>query len=165
MIVTRDAQIEDVPAILKIYNHAVVNTNATFDLEEQTLEEREKWFRHYGGQYPLIVAELDDQIVGYASLSSFRTKPAYAKTAEISVYVDSDCHGKGIGKFLITEILLRAKQLRYHTIIAGITAGNEVSVALHERFGFRLAGTLAEVGYKFDKWQDVHFYQLIVEDD
>jgi L-amino acid N-acyltransferase YncA len=158
----RDAQETDVPAILAIYNHAIRTSTATFDLKEHTLEQRLEWFSHYGGNYPLIVAVVDGKVAGYSCLSLFRTKPAYAKTAEISVYIDEKYQGRGIGKALMKEILERAQTLHYHTIIAGITAGNEVSVKLHEKFGFTLAGHFKEVGYKFGAWQDVLFYQLLL---
>jgi phosphinothricin acetyltransferase len=150
--------------MLRIYNHAILTSNATFDLQEQTLEERQQWFTHYGGKFPLIVAEEKGQVLGYCGLSSFRSKPAYTNTAEVSIYVDPTCQGKGIGKQLMAEILKRARKLHYHVIIAGITGGNEISIKLHEKFGFQLAGIFREVGYKFDQWQDVHFYQLILNE-
>ncbi len=160
----RDAVLDDLPAILEIYNDAVLNLTATFDLEEQTLEQRTLWFQKYGGIYPLIVAELEGEVVGYTCLSTFREKPAYNRTAELSIYLSSKHRGLGLGKMLMEEIITRAKDLGYHTLIGGITSGNEASVKLHERFGFELAGVFKEVGYKFDTWQDVHFYQLILKD-
>ncbi|SEN71922.1 GNAT family N-acetyltransferase [Lihuaxuella thermophila] len=164
MVTVREAQLEDLPAILRIYNHAVLTSTATFDLEEQTLEQRKTWFSHYGGKYPLIVAEENGQVTGYCCLSPFRSKPAYEKTAEVSIYIDPDHFGKGIGTILMTEILKRAGELDYHVIIAGITGGNEASVRLHRKFGFQLAGIFKEVGFKFGEWQDVHFYQLILRE-
>ncbi|WP_163103265.1 GNAT family N-acetyltransferase [Peribacillus alkalitolerans] len=159
----RDAILDDLPAILEIYNDAVLNLTATFDLEEQTLEERTLWFHKYGGKYPLIVAKQEGEVVGYCSLSSFRDKPAYNRTAELSIYLSSKHRGLGLGKVLMEELIDRAKKLDYHTLIGGITSGNEASVKLHEKFGFELVGVFKEVGYKFNQWQDVHFYQLILE--
>ena len=158
----RNPVIEDLPAMLKIYNDAILNLTATFDLIEQTLEDRQPWFDQHGGKYPLIVAELDGEVVGYCSLSAFREKEAYDKTSEVSIYISTSHRGYGIGSALLKEILLRANELNYHTIIAGITSGNEGSVRLHEKFGFEFIGRFKEVGYKFNEWQSVDFYQLIL---
>lgn len=162
MLSIREASIEDVPAMLAIYNEAVLNQTSTFDLVEQTIEQRQKWFLKYGGRFPLIVAEMNGQVVGYCSLSPFRDKEAYERTVEISVYIDKEQRGNGIGRALMTEIIKLAKEIGHHTIIAGITAGNDVSVKIHEKFGFEYIGCFKEVGYKFDKWQDVLFYQKML---
>lgn len=135
---------------------------ATFDLDEFTLDERREWFSHYGGHYPLIVAEQDGVIAGYASLSRYREKAAYDRTVESSVYVHPKFHGQGIGKALMVDILERAKTCGHHVVIAGITSGNEASVRLHEGLGFQFVGRFREVGHKFGQWQDVDFYQLIL---
>jgi len=163
-VAIREAVREDVPELLRIYNHYIAVSTATFDLEPQTLEQRQEWFSHYGGAYPLIVAEADGRIVGYAYLSVFRAKPAYRPTVENSVYLDKDYQGRGIGKILLKDILLRGKSLGYHSVIACITAGNDTSVRLHERFGFRLAGALPETGWKFGGWHDALFYQLFLNE-
>lgn len=163
MLIIRDAVQEDVPVILEIYNDAVRNLAATFDLEEKTLEERMEWFGHYGGSHPLIVAEVDGKVAGYSSLSMFREKEAYKSTVELSLYIAEDCRGRGLGKALMEEILRRARQNGFHTVISGITAGNEVSVRLHEYFSFDYIGNFREVGKKFGVWQDVLFYQLLLE--
>jgi L-amino acid N-acyltransferase len=158
-VIIRDAKIDDLPRLLEIYNQAVRNSAATFDLEEPTLEQRREWFSHYGGNYPLLVAEIDGVPVGYCCLSRFRDKPAYSKTVESSVYVDEAYHGRGIGTALMKEILQRAADIGYHVVVAGITGGNDASVRLHVALGFQYIGCFKEVGFKFDKWQDVHFYQ------
>lgn len=160
MLIIRDAQIGDIEQIAEIYNWAVENTTATFDLEKQSLDNRKEWFRHYGGAHPLIVAELDGRVVGYCSLSKFREKQAYARTVEVSVYIHPEYHGKGLGKKLLGEIIERGRSLGHHVIIACITAGNDISVKMHEKFGFYFCGRLNAVGYKFDRWQDILFYQL-----
>jgi phosphinothricin acetyltransferase len=158
----RDARESDLPALLEIYNDAVLTSPSTFDLEPQTLGQRSKWLSDHGGLHPLVVAEDHDQVVGYASLSRFRDKPGYLKSAEDSVYVHKDFQGKGVGTMLMKEILARAARLGYHTIIAGIVPPNEASVRLHERFGFAHVGIFREVGFKFSRWQDVAFYQLLL---
>lgn len=159
----RHAVLEDVPGILDIYNDAVLNTTATFDLREQTLEERYAWFQKYGDTYPLLVAEENGHVLGYCSLSAFREKEAYKSTAEISVYVHKDARGKGVARALMQSILELAPAKGFHMIVAGITKGNDISIRLHEDFGFTFAGCLHEAGYKFNEWQDVLFYQLILK--
>ncbi|RNB83069.1 N-acetyltransferase [Brevibacillus nitrificans] len=164
MIHIRDAHINDLPAMLKIYNQAVKTLVATFDLEEQSLTQREAWFRKHGERYPLIVAEEEGEVVGYCCLSAFREKPAYAGTAELSIYIAENQRGKHIGSSLMAEIQQRTRELGYHAVISGITAGNAASVKLHEKFGFHLVGTLREVGYKFGEWHDVHYYEWMVSE-
>lgn len=161
-MIIREAKLSDLQQMVDIYNWAIENTTATFDLNRQTTDDRMDWFTHHTGAHPLIAAEIDGRVAGYCSLSKFRDKEAYAKTVEISVYIDPDYHGKGIGSALIEEIIKRAKQLGHHVIIAGITAGNDVSVKIHEKFGFELCGNMKQVGFKFGKWQDCLFYQLLL---
>ncbi len=152
----------DLPALLDIYNYVVRTSAATFDLEEQTLEQRRKWFAKFDDQYPLLVADEDGTVVGYACLSKFRDRPAYRQTAESSVYVHRDHQGKGIGKRLMTELIGLAQTLGYHTIVAGITSGNGASVNLHVQLGFQPIGVFREVGFKFGRYHDVTFYQLFL---
>ncbi|MFC7749562.1 GNAT family N-acetyltransferase [Paenibacillus thermoaerophilus] len=158
----RDAVPADLPALLDIYNDAIRKLTATFDLEEQTLEQRTEWFRHYGGRYPLIVADIGGTVAGYACLSKFRDKPAYDRTVELSVYIGEAYRGRGVGNALVKEILARAAEHRHHVVVSGITAGNEASIRMHEKFGFELCGRFREVGFKFGEWQDVLFYQLVL---
>ncbi|PGZ97441.1 GNAT family N-acetyltransferase [Bacillus pseudomycoides] len=159
----RSAYREDVRAILHIYNDAIVHTTATFDLQEKSLAEMNVWFDTHNEMYPIIVAEEDGIVLGYCSLSPFREKEAYKQTVEISVYVEKQARGKGIAKKLIERILKVAGDVRHHTIIAGITKGNDISVKLHEQMGFTYVGCFREVGYKFNEWQDVLFYQYIIK--
>ncbi|WP_371320255.1 GNAT family N-acetyltransferase [Chengkuizengella axinellae] len=125
-MIIRDAFETDLRDILKIYNQAIANTTATFDLEEETLEQRKEWFSHYDKKHPVIVACIDNQVTGYCSLSQYRSKAAYNKTVELSVYIDENFRGKGIAKKLMTEIIKRADQVEHHVIISGITKGNDV---------------------------------------
>lgn len=162
MLTIRDARIDDLPILLSIYNDAILNSTATFDLEPATLESRKKWFAKYGEKYPLIVSEWNGQVVGYGCLNQFREKPAYNATTELSIYLSSLSRGSGIGTSLMEELIKRARQNNFHTMIGGITAGNEASIALHKKFGFTLVGHLKEAGFKFGQWQDVLFYQLIL---
>jgi L-amino acid N-acyltransferase len=161
-ILVREARQSDLPALLEIYNDTVLTSPATFDLEPQTLGQRREWFSEHGGEFPLVVAEREGRVLGYASLSQFRDKPGYSKSAEDSVYVDKDFQRKGVGKALMKAILERAVALGYHTVIAAIVPPNEASVRLHEGFGFVYVGNFKEVGFKFSRWQDVAFYQLFL---
>lgn len=161
MLTIRDAVYDDLPGMMAIYNEAIRNLNATFDLEEKTLEERQKWFEAHGGRYPLIVAELNGEVAGYCCLSPFNPKPAYDNTAELSVYISSNHRGNGIGTALMRDILQRAEQIHFHSLISIIAEGNTASVKLHEKFGFSCVGHLREVGWKFGRWHDVFYYQYM----
>jgi len=152
----------DVPAILDIYNDAILNTIATFDTEPQTLEEKVAWFRETTQPYVVLVAERGGEVVGWASLRRFRQKAAYRHTAENSVYVRRDCHGEGVGTALMRKLVDAGAANGFHTIIAGIAGENPASVRLHERLGFVVVGTEREVGYKFERWVDVTWMQKML---
>ena len=160
--VVRTAREADVPAILDIYNWAILNTTATFDIEPQTLEEKMAWFRETTHPYAVLVAARGDEVLGWASLRPFRAKAAYRFTVENSVYVHQDCLGQGIGTLLMRHLMEVAAASGFHSIIAGIASPNPASVRLHERFGFVLAGVEREVGYKFERWIDVAWMQKML---
>lgn len=162
MVRIRDAVEADLPSMMEIYNEAIRNSTVTFDTEEKTLEDKMRWFRKFGERHPLIVAELDGQVVGYCGLKSFREKDAYSYTTELSIYINKNYRGNKIGSLLMEEIIERAIRLGYHTIISGISGGNEASFKLHEKFGFECVGRFREVGFKFNDWRDVYFYQRIL---
>jgi phosphinothricin acetyltransferase len=163
MIIIRDAVEADLPQILEIYNEVIINTTAVFSYEPHTLQMREQWFTERRQQgFPIVVADEDGVIVGFAALGWFRAWPAYKHTCENSLYVKTGNRGKGIGKLLLKALIDEAKQINMHVIIAGIEALNEGSIALHKQFGFEEAALLKEVGYKFDAWLDLLFMQLIV---
>ncbi|WP_110113329.1 GNAT family N-acetyltransferase [Bacillus sp. CGMCC 1.16541] len=162
MVIIRQAKQEDLASLVDIYNQSVLQSAATFDLSPVSIEDRQSWFHtHQDPQFPLIVAEKDGVVAGYASLSTYREKEAYKRTTEISIYVDGNQQGHGLGKKLMIAILDLAKQLNYHVVIAGITKGNDKSIKMHKQFGFTFCGEFREVGYKFDQWHDVLFYQLV----
>jgi phosphinothricin acetyltransferase len=163
MITVRKAEVSDLSVITSIYNWAVENTTATFDINKQTEEQRKEWFDKHTGKHPLIVALSDGEVAGYCSLSLFREKEAYKRTAEVSVYVHPSYQKKGIGTILLSDIIERGKKLGYHAIIAGITSDNDVSMRMHQKAGFKKCGHLNEVGFKFGKWLDVVFYELLLE--
>lgn len=162
MVQLREADLDDLPSLLAIYNWAVRNTTATLDVEEWTLPQRKEWFYRHGAGYPLLVAEKEGKVIGYGSLSPFHEKAGYGRTVELSVYVDEAHWREGIGKRLVEELVGRAGQLGYHSIMALITGENEASKRLHEGLGFQQAGRLKEVGYKFGRALDVYFYQRIL---
>ncbi|MCX7572260.1 GNAT family N-acetyltransferase [Tumebacillus sp. DT12] len=158
----RPALETDLPFILDIYNEAIARTVATFDTEPRTMERQQQWWAaHQSPRHPVLVAEVDGAVVGWASLSRWSDKAAYDGTAEISFYVYESQRGKGLGKLLLHAILKAGQKGGLHTVLALITAGNEVSLALHERLGFVHVGKMQEVGIKFDQLLDVHLLQKI----
>lgn len=160
----RIAEERDVPYLLDIYNYEVLYGTSTFDVNPRTLAERRDWFYgHNVGNHPLIVAEEDGRAVGYACLSAYRVKEAYASTVELSVYVDRAYRKRGIARKLMIEILdLARRDERIHTVISVITGGNTVSIHLHEELGFLHCGTIREVGVKFGELLDIENYQMMV---
>ncbi|WEK04233.1 MAG: GNAT family N-acetyltransferase [Candidatus Devosia phytovorans] len=151
----------DVPAITAIYKHYVEQTAITFDTEvpgEAAMAEKFAALVKLG--HPLIVAEVDGAVVGYAYASFYRPRAAYRFTCEDSIYLHPDAKGKGIGKALLTELLAQCKSFGFKQVIAVITADTANSIAIHEKFGFRHVGRYDAVGYKFDRWHDIVHLQL-----
>ncbi len=153
----RPAVRADLPRLTEIYNHYVVHTPVTFDVEPYTVERRETWFSQFGvsGRYRLFVAEENGSVVGYAGTTRFRPKAAYETTVETTIYCDQRAIGKGIGSRLYGALLdaLQAEDIR--RIVAGYTLPNPASAALHERFGFQRVGIFTENGRKFGRYWDV----------
>ena len=163
LVKIRKATINDIPGITKIYNEAVQKTVATFDTEAKTIDEQKKWFQTHGSKNPIIVAEQDKKIVGWAALSKYSDKNAYSDFAEISLYVKSKKQGKGIGKQLIKKIVDEGEKAELHALIARITEGNKISIMLHESVGFQHVGILKEAGFKFGKRLDVYLMEKIYD--
>lgn len=163
-IMIRTAEEKDLQAMLDIYNYEVEHGTATFDLNKVTWKERRNWFdNHNIENHPLIVAEVEGQVAGYASLSGYREKEAYRQTVELSVYVAYEFRGRGIGRKLMEAILEDARGREdVHCVVSVITGSNERSIRLHEQFGFEFAGRIREVGMKFGKWLDIVNYQILV---
>ncbi|HET9277414.1 MAG TPA: GNAT family N-acetyltransferase [Flavitalea sp.] len=163
MIIIRHATEDDLPDILAIYNDVIINTTAVYDYEPHTLEMRQQWFKTKQEQgFPVFVATENEKIVGLSSIGPFRAWAAYKFSVENSVYVASDSRGKGIGKLLLPPLIEAAKKLHLHTIIAGIDATNEASIKLHRHFGFEEVAHFKEVGFKFNRWLDLKFLQLVI---
>jgi L-amino acid N-acyltransferase YncA len=160
-LIIREAKSQDVKTITEIYNHAILHTNVTFETEPRTIELQDQWLSNRNRRHPVLVAEIDNSVVGWAALNPWSSFKPYQNTAEISVYLQEDFKGRGIGKSLVDEIIKSGKETGLHTIIARITEGNEVSMKLHKSFGFKEIGVMKEVGVKFGKLLDVHLFQLI----
>jgi len=161
MITIRQALLDDLASITRIYNEAVLNTTATFDTEPKSVEEQNTWLAVHSSQYPVLVAEQDGRVVGWASLSRWSDRCAYSRTAEVSLYVESGQRGKGTGRKLLGVILLEGRKEKLHTVIARIVAGNQTSIHLCESHGFTQIGVMKEVGNKFGRFLDVVLMQKI----
>jgi L-amino acid N-acyltransferase YncA len=160
----RDAAESDLQAILDIYNDVIINTTAVYSEEPHTLQMRSDWYNErVNNGFPVFVAEADGQVAGFSSFGHFRVWPCYRYTIEVSVYVEQSFRGKGISKKLLAALIDRAKQMNIHAIIAGISADNEISVKLHQSFGFTEVAHFKEVGYKFNRWLDLKFFELVIE--
>ena len=160
----RPATCDDLPGILEIYNEAVLNTTATYDYEPRTLEHRIAWFDdHTRSHYPVFVAVNEEgRIVGWSSLNRYHDRKGYQFTTENSVYVAADQRGKGIGKLLMQPLIEAARQRGVHAILAGIDAENQASIRLHASFGFVKVAHFRQVGFKFDRWLDVVYMELLL---
>ena len=158
---TRAATDGDIKAITDIYNEAVLTTDATFDIEPKTEDEQRVWFAHHGPKHPVLVAEFDGAVIGWASLSEWSTRCSYAGTAEVSLYIKEGFRGKGAGRRLLEDIMREGERVGLHTILSRITTGNEVSIHLHESVGFEHVGIMREVGEKYGRLLDVLLMQRI----
>jgi L-amino acid N-acyltransferase YncA len=158
----RRATLADAAAIADIYNEAIRTTTATFDTEEKTTDDRAAWLQAHDDRHPVFVAECDGRVIGWASLSKWSDRPAYAQTAETSFYVAADHRGGGIGRALKEHLIATARELGMHTLIARVAEESAASRHLNESLGFVLVGTLREVGLKFGKRLDVHILQLML---
>lgn len=163
MLAIRDAKLEDLGAITEIYNEAILRTVATFDTEPKTVDEQKVWFVSHSSKYPILVAELDGAVVGWASLSAWSDRCGYSDTAEISLYIKEEYGGKGIGRKLTETILKKGKNAGLHTVVARIAESGEASMHILENLGFFHIGVMKEVGRKFGKLLDVYLMQKIYD--
>lgn len=161
----RPATIEDVPAITAIYNHAVLTSTVSFDLEPKSAEDREQWLTRREPQHPVLVADDDGRVAGWGALSRFAERPAWNATAEISVYVDEAYRRQGLGRALSLGLLEIAPRLGLHAILARICTENLGSITMVRSLGFAEAGTVHEVGRKFDRWLDVVTWEYLISKD
>lgn len=149
----RDYQIQDCKAIIEIINDAILNSTALYDYNIRTLNTQEAIFEEKLQKgFPVIVAESNNEVVGFGYYSEFRFREAYKFTVEHSVYANKNAIGKGIGKLLLNELIERAKKQNLHTMIGVIDSENTNSVDFHKKFGFEEVGFIKESGFKFDRW-------------
>jgi phosphinothricin acetyltransferase len=160
-VIVRDGTPADLPALTEIYNHYVVNTTATFDLEPFTVEARQEWLAHYSpaGRYRLHVATEGDDLLGYATSSRFRAKAAYDTSVETTIYCAPAATGQGVGTALYSRLFEALADVDVHRAYAGIALPNDASVALHRKFGFEVVGTYREVGRKHGSYWDVQWME------
>jgi phosphinothricin acetyltransferase len=159
----RDARAADLPAISEIYNYYVLHSTCTYQLEPETLADRQAWFDlHSPDKYPVVVAQLDGQVVGWGSLSKFHTRAGYDPTVEASVYIAHGFHRRGLGRTILEHLIERARIAKFHTLIGGASADQSASIALQENLGFTRVAHLKEVGQKFGQRLDVVYLQLML---
>jgi len=163
MFTIRRATLPDLEAITEIYNQAILNTVATFDTQTKTAEGQRGWFAQHGEKHPILVAEQDGVLAGWASLSAWSDRCAYSDTAEVSLYIDEHHRGQGIGHRLSEAIIKAGRDAGLHTLIARITEGNAASIHIAESQGFEHVGIMREVGRKDGRLLDVHLMQKIYE--
>ncbi len=161
-VVIRRAVRSDLTAVNDIYNHYVWHSTCTYQEEPETTASRRQWFGQHGAKHPVVVAEVNDEVVGWGSLSAYHPRSAYRRTVENSVYVHHQHHRRGVGSLLLNDLIVRARGLGHHAIIAGIDAEQAASVALHDRFGFQKVGQFRQVGFKFGRWLDVIYLELVL---
>ncbi|MEM9034147.1 MAG: N-acetyltransferase family protein [Actinomycetota bacterium] len=159
---TRLARPDDAAATAEIYNAEVLETTVTFDLVPRSVGDQRAWLQQRSGAHAVIVAvDDDDTIAGFASLSPYRDRPAYNTTVENSVYVSRDHRGRGVGRRLLTDLLVIAEDRGFHSVMARIVGGHDRSIALHAAVGFEMVGTEREVGRKFGRWLDIVLMQRL----
>jgi len=156
----RKASKNDLAAVNDIYNYYVKNSTCTYQTVPETMKARREWLDEHDEAHPVIVAEINSEVVGWASISKYRKREAYKPTVENSIYMHPDYLYRGIGTALLLEIITLARIAGHHSIIAGISAEQKASIAMHEKYGFKKVAHLKEVGYKFSTWLDVVYYQL-----
>jgi phosphinothricin acetyltransferase len=158
----RLARSDDAEATRAIYNQEVQGSTVTFDLVPRTASHQREWLQQHSGAHPAIVAVDGNDVIGFGSLSPYRSRPAYSTTVEDSVYVDRNKRGQGVGGLLLNELVRLARAHGFHAVMARIVGGHEASIALHRACGFEMVGTEREVGRKFGQWLDVAVMQRLL---
>jgi len=156
----RPATPADAPVISAIYNHSVLHSTATYQETPESVDDRRAWLAAHGPAHPVLVAEVDGTVAGWASLSPFHSRSAFRHTVESSVYIAEAFHRQGLARTLMLDLLARARTAGHHVILAIISADQTASLALHTSLGFEKAGHLHEVGRKFDRWLDLVTMEL-----
>jgi len=155
---------EHLPVIREIFNDAILNSTALYEYAPRTEEAMQEWLAiRERANIPVLGIEWEPGVLaGFATWGPFRPRPAYKYSAEHSVYVADRFRGEGVGRQLMQAILEEAKQYGLHMLVAGIDASNVASIALHSSLGFRCCGTVREAGFKFGRWLDLEFWQLLL---
>lgn len=161
-LIIREATQSDAQPTMEIYNQEIQNSFSTLDLTPRTLKEQRRWLKKHAGAYLILVAELNKKVIGFASLSKYRNRPAYATTVEDSIYIKEEYRCQGIGKVLLSQLLNQATSLGFHAVIARIVSFNQTSANLHKSLGFELVGKEKEVGRKFGRWLDIELYEKLL---
>ncbi|AUH53200.1 GNAT family N-acetyltransferase [Chromobacterium sp. ATCC 53434] len=160
----RDATLEDLAAILDIYNEVIATTTAVYNDDPLTPGEFALWFQDRDAAgYPVLLAEENGRVLGFSSFGDFRVRPGYRFTVEHSVHLTADARGKGIGTALVQALIPRAQALGKHTMLGAVDADNEGSVRFHEKLGFVQVGRLPQVGFKFGRWLDLIYLQRFID--
>jgi phosphinothricin acetyltransferase len=157
----RPATLQDQPGILEIYNESVLNSTATFDTDPRTPEKQLEWFNRHKANHPILVAEENGRIAGWASLSPWSDRCAYDSTVEVSVYLAPEQRGKGLGFQLLQQVTEAGRKAGNHTILSRISSDNLASIRIHEKAGYSTVGTMKEVGFKFGRFLDVVMMQIV----
>jgi len=163
-MIIRNVVPDDAQMLADIYNYYILNTIITFEEAPVTANEMKKRISDPTLKFPWIVYEMENQVLGFAYASEWKSRCAYKHSAEVTIYLKHEETGKGIGSDLYTELFKRLKPFNLHALIGGIALPNEASVAIHEKLGFEKVAQFKEVGFKFGKWIDVGYWELIIKD-
>jgi L-amino acid N-acyltransferase YncA len=163
-ITIRDAALDDAPAIAVIYNQGIVDRFATLETEERTPEERLAWLEARAPRHPVIVAESDGQVIGFASLNAFNSRKAYDYVTDFSLYLERSWRGKGVGGRLLQALTDRARQLGYHKMVLSAFPFNPAGLALYRKAGFRVVGIYKEQGLLDGRWVDTIIMEKLLAD-
>ena len=160
----KDCTEKQLPEILSIFNDAIINSTALYDYKIRTMDMMDTWYvDKQKTNSPIIgIFDIENTLMGFATFGQFRVRPAYKYTVEHSLYIRNDKRGLGLGKILLRNIITKAKEQNFHVMVGVIDASNSVSIKLHKNEGFELSGIMKQVGFKFGKWLDAAFFQLIL---
>jgi len=158
----RTVKLEDAYEISEICNYYILNSVVTFEETPVAVEKMREKIQSINSKLPWIVYEKDQQVLGYAYASEWKSRCAYKYSVESAVYLKQGEMKKGVGTILYTELIEQLINMDFHAVIGGIALPNEASIALHEKFGFEKVAHFKEVGYKFEKWIDVGYWELMI---
>jgi len=161
----RAVKLEDAFEIAEIYNYYILNSCVTFEELAVSTEEMRGRIEATNSKFPWLVFEKDNTVLGYAYATVWKPRSAYKHTVEITVYLNNEATKNGIGSLLYNELIGQLTDLGFHAVIGGISLPNEASIALHEKFGFEKIAQFKEVGYKFKKWIDVGYWELLIHEN